>query len=94
MGIVFNRGCNVTTWSSRTCEGLNYDVEDSACHIVVRGWGLAGLGIYSCFHTLRNIVLGGILIWLRNCMIYNNRLDLSISNMNIVMVYCYFELST
>lgn len=20
------------------------------CHIVVRRWGLAGLGIYSCFH--------------------------------------------
>ena len=63
------------------------------CHIVVRGWGLAGLGIYSCFHILSNIVFGGILIWLRNCMINNNRLNLSISNMNKVMVYCCFELS-
>ena len=35
IGIFFNRGCNVTTWSSPTCEGLNYDVEDSACHNVL-----------------------------------------------------------
>lgn len=63
------------------------------CHIVVKGWDFAELGIYSCFYELSNIVLGCIWIWLCNCMVYNDRLNLSISNMNLVMSYCYFELN-
>lgn len=63
------------------------------CHIVAREWGLAELGMYSCFYELSNMVLDCIWIWLCNCMVYNNRLNLTISNMNLVTFHCCFELN-
>lgn len=34
-GMGCNRGCNVTTWSSPTCNGSSFKVQDSSCHNVL-----------------------------------------------------------